>query len=217
MTVTQTQVNVQAMIHPFPTPGRQVQLAYRDLNLATNGNDDQKQQIGNPALLPRPWEPAACRDPNLRAQIWQWLENVVVWLNRDYTWDVAAMIPACWPSHPHLVHEIAVVADQRRRAGLALTSDAMEEWHRYCLPAFTDRLRARLKAHCEDDHAAWPGRSRHSQHLSQRDLDRRENSFAGDLNALQPPAVRQRAPRLGLIDLETGEVQEIDGEGDRDD
>lgn len=32
------------------------------------------------------------------------------------------------------VHEIAVLADQRRRAGYALTSDATERWHRYNLP-----------------------------------------------------------------------------------
>jgi hypothetical protein len=47
-------------------------------------------------------------------------------------------IPACWPQHPHLVHEIVVLADQRRRAGHALTSDASKEWHRYSLPAFID-------------------------------------------------------------------------------
>jgi type IV secretion system protein VirD4 len=28
-------------------------------------------------------------------------------------------IPACWPKHPHLVHDLAVLADQRRRAGRA--------------------------------------------------------------------------------------------------
>jgi hypothetical protein len=39
--------------------------------------------------------------------------------------DVADVIPLCWPQHPHLVHEIAVLADQRRRAGPGLTSDAL--------------------------------------------------------------------------------------------
>ena len=47
--------------------------------------------------------------------------------------------PACWPEHPHLVHDLAVLADQRRRAGPAITSDALEDWHRYALPAFLDR------------------------------------------------------------------------------
>jgi hypothetical protein len=45
----------------------------------------------------------------------------------EYVWEVADAIPACWPQHPHLVHEIAVLADQRRRAGHAFTSDALEE------------------------------------------------------------------------------------------
>ena len=63
-----------------------------------------------------------------------WLDDVVIWLNHEYVWDVVAMIPACWPKHPHLVHEIAVLADLRRRAGHALTGDALEEWHRYALP-----------------------------------------------------------------------------------
>lgn len=54
-------------------------------------------------------------------------EDVVIWLNREYTWDASGLIPSCWPLHPHLVHELAVLADQRRRAGLAMTSDALEE------------------------------------------------------------------------------------------
>ena len=77
------------------------------------------------------------------------------------------MIPACWPRHPHLVHEIAVLADLRRRAGHALTGDAMEEWHRYALPAFTERMRQRMKGHCEDkDHQPWPAQGRHTRHLT---------------------------------------------------
>jgi hypothetical protein len=69
------------------------------------------------------------------------------------------MIPVCWPQHPHLVHEIAVLADQRRRAGHALTSDALEEWHRYNLPAFTERMKSRLRNHCEDGHQPWPAKA----------------------------------------------------------
>lgn len=69
MTLTPAPATVQAMILPFPTPGRQVQLAYRDLNYAMNGNPDQKKQVGNPALLPRPWQPATCRDPGLREEV----------------------------------------------------------------------------------------------------------------------------------------------------
>jgi len=205
---------VQPMIWPFPVPGPQVRLAYREINLAINGTEEQKKQIGNPTLLPRPWDPATCLEAELRLQVWAWLEDVVAWLNHQYTWDVGAMVPTCWPAHPHLVHEIAVVADQRRRAGLAMTSDALEEWHRYCLSAFVDRMRTRLKAHCEEEHVAWPGRSRHNQHLSPRETERREDHYAADADAL--PSRRRTAAkptpsprRLGLVDLDSGEIREL--------
>jgi hypothetical protein len=90
-----------------------VALAYRELELAATGR-----------LLPRPWEPATCRTPQLRQQLWCWLEAVVDWLTTENTWDVADTIPSCWPQ---LVHEIAVLADQRRRAGHAFTSMASGE------------------------------------------------------------------------------------------
>jgi hypothetical protein len=85
-------------------------------------------------LLPRQWEPASCRTPQLREQLWSWLAAVVDWLVTEYVWEVADTIPACWPQHPHLVNELAVLAGQRRRAGHALNSDTLEEWHRYSCP-----------------------------------------------------------------------------------
>jgi hypothetical protein len=54
--------------------------------------------------------------------LWLRLEAVVAWPVTDYVWEAADTIPACWPQHPHLVHEIAVLADQRRRAGHAFTN-----------------------------------------------------------------------------------------------
>jgi hypothetical protein len=35
-----------------------------------------------------------CPQPELRAELWQWLDAVVTWLNTDYVWDVANIIPA---------------------------------------------------------------------------------------------------------------------------
>jgi hypothetical protein len=170
--------------------------------------------MGNPALLPRPWEPATCLHPELRHQVWQWLENVVTWLNSQYSWDVAGMIPTCWPAHPHLVHEVAVVADQRRRAGLTATSDALEEWNRYCLPAFLDRMGTRLHSHCDDGHVKWPGRSRHNEHTSDRETTAREQRFASDIDALPARRHRQneRSPHgLAVVDCDTGGIkQELD-------
>lgn len=201
----------QLMVQAFPTPGPRVQLAYRELYQAFHGSDDQKKALGNPALLPRPWEPGSCLEPELREQLWLWFEDVVIWLNREYTWDVGAQIPSCWPEHPHLVHEIATVADARRRAALAPNGNDLEDWHRYCLPAFIDRMRGRLKQHCEDGHGRWPGRSRHSEHTSARDTELREEAYAADLDAMpsrrrattQPPA----GPRLAAVDLSTGELR----------
>ena len=145
----------------------------------------------------------------------------MIGLNHDYSCDVAGLIPSCWPLHPHLVREVGVLSDQRRRASLAMTSDALKEWHRYCLPAFTDRMRNCLRAHCDDDHKGWPATSRHSEHIAETATERRENAFARDVDAL--PARRRRAedqstrragpPRLGLVDLDTGEIQDDEQPG----
>jgi hypothetical protein len=133
------------LIQPFPQPGRLVRLAYRELDLAASRQQDHLLPLRDLASVPRPWYPATCRTPQLRKEVWSWLEAVVTWLNHEYVWDVGDVIPPCWPQHPHLVHEIAVLADQRRRAGQALTSEPLEEWHRYSLPSFTERMRTRLR------------------------------------------------------------------------
>jgi hypothetical protein len=191
----------------FPTPGPLLDSAYLDLYLAAEGSDNQKATIGEPSLLPQPWDPPTCRNPQLRAELWTWLQAVVVWFNHEYTWDPDGMIPACWPQHPHLVHEIAVLADQRRRAGIALDSDALEEWHRYSAPGFTERLQTRLKAHCEQDHQPWPARGRHASHTDQRVTDEQRRLFEADIATLGPPqpTILNR-PRLALLNTHTGEI-----------
>ena len=114
-------------------------------------------------------------------------------------------IPACWPEHPHLVHEIAVLTDQRHRAGLSLTSDHLEEWHRYALPAFTERMRARTKTHCEDGHQEWPARGRFSRHVAEGAVTRRREQFARDEAGLQRPAdpCDDSGPRLRVVEGDT--------------
>jgi hypothetical protein len=200
----------QPMVRAFPEGGALIRLAYRELSIAANGTKEQKAAIGDPRLLPRPWDPPTCRNTELREQVWDWLEDVVTWLNREYVWDVGAVIPGCWPQHPHLVHEIAVLADQRRRAGTALTSDSLEEWHRYVLPGFIDRMRARIKDHCEEGHQRWPASSRYARHTSDPTSRDRSNSYSRDVQstirrATNDPRAR---PRLGVVNLETGEITE---------
>jgi hypothetical protein len=103
-------------------------MAYRELDLT------KQPATRSPAASPRSGElqrAVGARDlpdaPTVK-EVWSWLEAVVTWLNHKYIWDVADVILSYWPQHPHLVHEIAVLADQRHRAGQALTSDALDEW-----------------------------------------------------------------------------------------
>ena len=171
------------LVRPFPTVGPLIRLAYRELDIAATGTPEQAHVLGDPRLLPRPWDPATCLSVALRTEVWAWLDAVVTWLNHEYTWDVTGTIPSCWPHHPHLVHEIAVLADQRRNAGQALTSDLLEDWHRYNLPSFTDRLHARLRTHCENGHQTWPAKGRHARHNADLNQHDRRDAFRIDIAA----------------------------------
>jgi hypothetical protein len=198
------------LVQPFPAPGQLVALAYRELDRAANGSPEQIRALGDLRLLPRPWEPATCRTPQLREQLWCWLEEVVAWLITEYVWEVGDSIPACWPQHPLLVHEIAVLADQRRRAGHALTSDALEEWHRHNLPAFTERMKSRLRSHREDGHQPWPAKGRYTRYTAEISRRTRQDRFASDIGAARPTEAKGRhRPRLGLVDLDTGEINDL--------
>jgi len=93
---------------------------------------------------------------------------------------VGGCIPDCWPLHPHIVHELAVVADQRRRAALAPTSDLLENWHRFVLPSFFDRMKQRLKQSCDDDHQPWPARGRITRYTGEAASELRLHAFKSD-------------------------------------
>ena len=81
-----------ALTLAFPTPGPLLGGAYRDLYLAAEGSDNQKATIGDTSLLPQPWDPPACRNPQLRAELWTWLQAVVVWFNHEYTWAQVVLV-----------------------------------------------------------------------------------------------------------------------------
>ena len=201
-------VDSMALLQPFPQPGRLVQLAYRQLDLATSRQQDHLLPLRDLANVTRPWDLGTCQTPQLRKEIWSWLEAVVTWLNHEYVWDVADVIPPCWPQHPHLVHEIAVLADQRYRAGQALSSDPLEEWHRHSLPEFAERMRTRLRNHCQEDHQSWPAKGRYSRHVGEATRRRRMDVYAGDVRALKSTDDQNQSPRLGPVDLETGEIKQ---------
>ncbi len=150
----------QPMVRPFPLPGKQLTYVYEELDMAATA---ARGPAPRPDALYRPWDPPSCTDPVVRAELWTWLDAVADWLNTEYTWNADAMIPTCWPHHPHMVHELAVLADQRYTAGLAYTSVPLEEWHRYALPAFINRMTERIRSHCTEHHDDWPGKPRHTR------------------------------------------------------
>jgi hypothetical protein len=195
-------VQIRPMLAPFPAPGATIAAAYRELRKAATGTDAERKALGDPGRLARPWDPATCSRPELRQQLWDWLDKVVTWINSDYVWDVSGVIPACWPKHPHLVHEIAILADRRRVAGISLASDALEEWHRYTLPAFLERLRSRIRDHCENGHQPWPANGRHARHTGPDAAAERGRTFQADLAATSPRAAIPARPvnRLVVVD-----------------
>jgi len=150
----------------FPPPGPLIQQAYHDLDLAADLTSRQLATLGDLTDTPRPWDPPSCSDPSLEHQLCEWLHAVVAWHNHEYVWDANTAIPNCWPDHPHLVHELAVLADQRYQAQCAFSSDLLEDWHRYSLPAFIERMHARLKDHCGEGHQPWPARARYARYLA---------------------------------------------------
>lgn len=221
MTQHQPDPDRRLLVAAFPMPtSTELSTAYDNLFQAVNGDAETRRRLGNPALLPRPWIPASCTERRLRAELWRWLDDVVTWLNEQYVWDPSTgMIPSCWPQHPHLVNEIAVLADQRRRAALDLTSSSLEEWHRYCLPNFVDRLQRRMRTGCDEKHTSWPAKPRHDRHHRTGRL--RVDAFNDDLEALPPPdwgageqrmdeatlPLRLAADHGEIIDPETGETR----------
>ena len=201
-----------ALLFPLPD-SPELSAAYKDLYLAAHGDDATKKAIGDPSLLPRPWDPPTCRKRQLRQELWEWLDAVAIWFNTEYVWDqTAGMIPPCWPQHPPPVHEIAVLADQRRRAGIDTSSNSLEEWHRYTVPAFFDRLRQRTKSHCDERHQAWPARSRHTRYLAKPVTVERQKALETDLSCGDSdPWTRQQQWHVeddvgNAIDLRTGEL-----------
>lgn len=194
----------EPLVQPFPMPtSERIRIAYWDLYLSEEGTDAQKKRLGEPDQLPRPWDLATCTDPDLRHDVWEWYEAVVTWFNHEYVWDPAAgTIPPCWHLHPHLIHDIGVLADQRRMISQASNSNSLEEWHRYSVPAFLDRLHDRIKQHCDDHHQPWPSRSRFARYCGEVEV--RAASMEVDSHVSITSDKPSRGPQLRLIDRQTG-------------
>jgi len=169
------------MVREFPEPTRLLAAAFAQLQIARDGDEQARKALGPLTELPRPWDPPSC-PPILRTQLWGWLDRVVGWLNHEYTWQADKVIPSCWPAHPHIGHEVAALACLRLTAGHALTADAIEDWHRYAVPAFYDRMLTRLGGSpCQPGtHRPWPGASRFTDYESVGALTKRHEAYETD-------------------------------------
>jgi hypothetical protein len=193
-------VNDVAITRAFPPPDRLIEHAFGQLRVAQFGTEEEKRdQLGGikPADLPRPWDPPSC-PASLRKHVWVWLDRVAAWINHEYQWRPDKVIPACWPAHPHIAHELAVLASLRYNAGFSLQPDAAEEWHRYALPGFLDRMHARLApSPCPPGkHAEWPAETRFRDFESAEATSRRTAAFDSD-QEYSPPVRAQRANGRG--------------------
>ena len=173
------------LVWRFPMPDSDlIDQAYWDLERSDIGTETERALLGDHNDLPKPWDVATCEKGDLRRDVWNWYDRVVTWFNHEYVWDPAAgMIPPCWPLHPHLVHEIGVVAGQRRSIELASNANALEEWHRYVVPALLDRIQKRVKQHCDENHQSWPARARFAHHQATGQAQVRLTAFRSDLEA----------------------------------
>ncbi len=119
-------------------------------------------------MLPRPWDPPTCPS-ELRRLMYTWLDEVTAWINEEHTWRVDRVIPSCWVDHPHIVHELTTVACLRWEAEYAVSAAVLEEWHRYKLPMFLERIQQRIgSTSCPlGRHQPNPGDSRNGLYRGQ--------------------------------------------------
>lgn len=171
------------MVRPFPQPGPSIRAAMEQLQLATVQppiDENEWRQLGR---LPRPWDPASCCG-EMRRELWAWLDLVAMWVNEQHLWNVTRPgIPECWPAHPHLVHDLALLACSRFFTSFAVTPTELDDWHRYDLPGFLERLRDRLGDACQPGrHQPRPRNERDESHASARMRAARELRHRDDVN-----------------------------------
>ena len=151
---------------PFPPPPLAVLHALELLGNARGGDRGGAVRAGAVADLERPWEPAACSG-ELSTAVWSWCDDIVSWINHEYAWRPAHMVPACWRLHAHIARELPVLAVLRWAAETAASPQLTEEWNRYAFPMFYDRMAQRLgESTCRTGrHQDWPAESRYTAFL----------------------------------------------------
>ena len=128
---------------PFPPPPGLVASVLDELRIAAAASDETEHESRRVALIPRPWDPPSC-PPEIRRNVYAWLDDVAGWINEEHTWRTDRVVPICWDLHPHMVHELATLACLRWEATFARTPGPLEEWHRFALPAFLERIVRRI-------------------------------------------------------------------------
>lgn len=161
------------MARAFPTPSSIIVGALDELRLAAESRPKSARELRRLAELPRPWDPPTC-PPELRRLVYAWLDEVAAWINEEHTWRVERVIPICWVDHPHIVHELATVACLRWEAEYAVSAAVLEEWHRYALPMFLDRVGQRIGST-----GCPPGRHQPNPGATRNGLYRGEPEAAG--------------------------------------
>lgn len=170
------------MVRPFPTPGPMVRTAMHQLDKAASQEDIDEEEQARLADLPRPWDPGTCLGQT-RIELWAWLGEVARWINEQHLWSVSRPgIPECWPAHPHLIHELASLACARYYAGFGFAPNLHEDWHRYGLPSFLERLRDRIGDGCQPSrHQVRPRTERDEKHASERVRQGHDQRFRDDV------------------------------------
>lgn len=170
------------IVSRFPEPPATIRQALIVLQVIRIGDREAIADLGDIRDVPRPWDPASCPD-DLREQLWRWLDDVATWINQEYSWRPASMIPGCWPRHPHIANELAVLACLRDAAGdMTAPPEVLEEWQRHALPLFLDRLGTRLaESTCRTGtHVDWPAAARHDKFSGPDFARERDDLFHAD-------------------------------------
>ncbi len=144
--------------------------------------------------VPCPWLPSDCGN-ELLVELLVWCDAVAAWINRECVWRPQQMIPACWPQHPHLVRELALLAILRYQAEQAKDVIKVYLWHHDVLTGFLNRVNDRLgTSTCQNTgtHQEWPGAPRYSAFTSEHAVAERSKLFRQE-TAHQPWEVTEGA------------------------